>query len=169
MPLTSWIHEFLREAGAPHSIIPHRPAYTAQEEAAATHVPGREFAKVVICFVDGQPIQAVVPAPLAVDVDRLLDLTGGRSIRLAEENELPDLFPDCELGAMPPFGPFYGQSVFVDVALAAQPEIAFNAGTHTEAICMRWADFAKTIRPIVGAFAERPAALVGVLRVSYRE
>lgn len=169
MPLTSWIHEFLREAGAVYSVIPHRPAYTAQAEAAATHVPGREFAKVVVCFVDGLPIQAVVPAPLTVDVDRLLDLAGGRSIRVAEEKELNGLFPDCEVGAMPPLGPFYGQPVFVDVTLAAQPEIAFNAGTHTEAICMRWADFARAIRPIVGAFAERPAVPVGVFRLRHSE
>src|SRR5262245_1178652 len=169
MPLTSWIHEFLREAGAVYSVIPNPPAYTSQEEAAATHVRGAEFAKVVGCFIDGRPIQAVVPAPLAVDVDRLLDLAGGRSIRLAEEKELKGLFPDCEVGAMPPLGPFYGQSVFVDVTLAAQPEIAFNAGTHTEAICMRWADFAKAIRPIVGAFADRPAVPVGVFRMRHGE
>jgi Ala-tRNA(Pro) deacylase len=165
MPLTSWIHEFLQAAGAVYSVIPHRRAYTAQEEAAATHVPGREFAKVVICFVDGHPIQAVVPAPLTVDVDRLLELAGGRRIRVAEEKELQRLFPDCEVGAMPPLGPFYDQPVFVDVTLAAQPEIAFNAGTHTEAIYMRWADFARAIRPIVGVFAERPAVPVGVFRM----
>src|SRR6185295_7417058 len=76
MPLTLWIHEFLHEVGAAYSVIPHRPAYTAQDEAAATHVPGREFAKVVICFIDDQPVQAVVPATLSVNVDRLLNLAG---------------------------------------------------------------------------------------------
>ncbi len=74
-------------------------------------------------------------------------------IRLADERELERLYSDAELGAMPPFGPVYGQPVFVDVALAAEPEIVFNAGTHTEAISMRWADFAASVRPIVGRFA----------------
>lgn len=158
MPGTSAIHEFLRKARAPYSVLPHRPAYTAQQEAATVHVPGRDWAKVVICFIDGAPAQAVVPAPLVVNLDRLRDLAGGRDIRLARENEFHWRFPGCETGAMPPFGPLYGQPVFVDVALAAEPEIVFDAGTHTEAIRMRWADFVAAIRPIVGRFAEHPPA-----------
>jgi Ala-tRNA(Pro) deacylase len=86
MPGTSSIHEFLREARVPYAIVPHRPAYTAQEEAAATHVAGRDWAKVVICFVDGAPVQAVLPAPLAVNLDRLLELARGCEIRLARED-----------------------------------------------------------------------------------
>ena len=169
MPPTSSIHEFLREAEVPYTVVPHRPAFTAQEEAAATHVPGRDWAKVVICFVDDEPIEAVLPAPLTVNLARLLDLAGGRQIRLAEEHELRRLFPDCEPGAMPPFGPLYGQSVFVDVTLAAEPEIVFNAGTHTEAIAMRWADFARSVGPIVGKFAEPLLDRVGEFRLSFRE
>lgn len=153
MPNTSSIHQFLREAHVPYTVVPHRPAFTAQEEAAVTHVPGRDWAKVVICFVDDEPIEAVLPAPLSVDLDRLLELAGGDEIRLAGEHELGRLFPGCEPGAMPPFGPLYGQAVFVDVALASEPDIVFNAGTHTEAIAMRWADFARSVRPIVGRFA----------------
>ena len=166
---TSSIREFLREAGVPYSVVPHRPAFTAQEEAAATHVPGRDWAKVVICFVDGEAIEAVLPAPSTVNLDRLLELAGGNEIRLAQEDELRRLFPECEPGAMPPFRPLYGQSVFVDVALASEPEIVFNAGTHTEAIAMRWAHFAKAVRPIVGKFAEPPVDHVGAFRLSYRE
>ena len=161
MPSTSSIHEFLRQAHVPYTVVPHRPAFTAQEEAAVTHVPGRDWAKVVICFVDGEPIQAVLPAPLTVNLTRLLDLAGGSEIRLAQEHELRPLFPECEPGAMPPFGPLYGQSVFVDIALAAEPEIVFNAGTHTAAIRMRWADFAASVRPIVGKFAGPPLDHVG--------
>ena len=169
MPSTSAIHEFLRGAHVPYSIVPHRPAFTAQEEAAATHIPGRDWAKVVICFVDDQPVEAVVPAPQTVNLARLLDLAGGQRIRLAEEHELRRLFPDCEPGAMPPFGPLYGQTVFVDVAIAAEPRIVFNAGTHTEALAIRWADFARSIRPIVGRFAEPPIDRVGEFRLSFRE
>jgi Ala-tRNA(Pro) deacylase len=156
MPGTSSIHEFLREAHVPYTIVPHRPAFTAQEEAAATHVPGWNWAKVVVCVVDGEPIEAVLPAPLQIDFDRLLELTGGSRIRLAQEEELIRFFPECEAGAMPPFGPLYGQAVFVDLALASEPEIVFNAGTHTEAIAMRWTDFAKSVRPLVGQFAVSP-------------
>lgn len=169
MPGTSSIHEFLREAHVPYTVVPHRPAFTAQEEAAATHVPGRDWAKVVVCFVDSEPIEAVLPAPLTVNLDRLLELAGGSEIRLAQEDDLRRLFPECEPGAMPPFGPLYGQSVFVDVALASEPEIVFNAGTHTEAIAMRWADFAKSVRPIIGKFAEPPLYRAGDCGLSYRE
>jgi Ala-tRNA(Pro) deacylase len=166
---TSSIHEFLREARKAYTVVPHGPAFTAQEGAAALHVPGRDWAKVVVCLIEGEPIQAVVPAPMAVNLDRLLELAGGKAIRLAQEDELGRLYPGCEPGAMPPFGPLYGQQVFVDVALAAEPEIVFSAGTHTEAICMRWADYAASVRPIVGKFAEPPLDHVGVFRLSHRE
>ena len=163
------IHEFLREMHVPYTVVPHRPAFTAQEEASATHVPGRDWAKVVVCFVDGDPIEAVVPATKNVNLERLLALAGGAQIRVAEESELRNLFPQCEPGAMPPFGPLYRQTVFADASLATEPEIAFNAGTHTEAIAMRWCDFARAIRPIVGAFAEPPQGRVGEFKLSYRE
>lgn len=169
MPGTSAIHEFLREAHVPYTVVPHRPAFTAQEEAAATHVPGRDWAKVVVCFVDGEPIEAVLPAPSIINLDRLLELVGGTEIRLAQEGELRRLFPDCEPGAMPPFGPLYGQAVFVDVSLAAEPEIVFNAGTHMDAIAMSWANFARTVKPVVGKFADPPVDRVAAYRLSYRE
>lgn len=159
MPGTSTIHEFLREAHVPYTVVPHRPAFTAQEEAAATHVQGRDWAKVVVCFIDGEPVEAVVPASSIVNLDCLLDLAGGKKIHLADETDLRRLFPDCEVGAMPPFGPLYGQTVFVDAALASEPEIAFNAGTHQDAIVMRWNDFVKMVNPIVGKFAETPLDL----------
>lgn len=163
------IHEFLREAHVPYAVVPHRPAFTAQEEAAAAHVPGRDWAKAVVCVVDGRALQAVLPAPLVVDLQRLLELAGGSQIRVATEDELPELFPGCEPGAIPPFGPLYGQPIFVDVRLASEPEIVFNAGSYTEAIAMRWADFARSLRPVVGNFAHPPLDHVGVHRLSYRE
>jgi len=150
------IHDFLRDARVPYTVVPHKPAYTAQEDAAVTHVPGKDWAKVVVCFIDGVPIQAVVPAPLTVNLDRLRELAGGREVRLAQEAELRYLFPQCELGAMPPFGPLYGQAVFVDAALALEPEIVFNAGTHMDAVAMRWSDFAKAVKPVVGRIADAP-------------
>jgi Ala-tRNA(Pro) deacylase len=156
------IHEFLREAHVPYSVVPHRLALTAQEEAAAAHVPGRDWAKVVVCVIDDEPVEAVVPAPSFVNLTQLLALAGGSSIRLANEAELRRLFPDCEVGAMPPFGPLYSQTVFVVAALASEPEIVFNAGTHRDAIAMRWNDFVKMVNPIVGKFAETPIDYEGL-------
>lgn len=169
MPDISTIHDFLRHAHVAYTVVPHRPAFTAQEDAAVTHIPGRDWAKVVVCFVDDEPVQAVVAAPSMVNLGQVLELAGGREIRLAQEEEMRHMFPGCEPGAMPPFGPLYGQTVFVDVSLAAEPEIVFNAGTHMDAIAMRWADYARTVRPIVGRFAEPPRDHVGGYRLSYRE
>jgi len=155
MPVTPAVQEFLRRANVAYSVFPHAPAYTAQEEAAMTHVPGRDWAKAVVCFADGQPIQAVVPADLVVNLDRLAVLAKAASIRLAREDELDWLFPECERGAMPPLGPLYRQAVFVDESLAAEERIVFNAGTHGDAVAMRYEDFATIAKPTVGRFAER--------------
>jgi Ala-tRNA(Pro) deacylase len=154
MPGITTIHEFLQAAHVPYTVVPHLPAFTAQEEAAATHTPGRDWAKVVVCFIDGEPVEAVVPAPALVNLAQLLDLAGGREIRVADEGELKRLFPGCEVGAMPPFGPLYGHTVFVDAVLALEPKIVFNAGTHREAIAMLWNDFVRMVNPVVGQFAE---------------
>ena len=156
MSVVPAVQEFLRRANVPYAVFPHLRAYTAQEEAAVTHVPGRDWAKVVTCFVDGEPVQAVVPADLVVDLDWLAVVAQATTIRLADESELCWLYPDCERGAMPPFGPLYRQVVYADEALADDDEIVFNAGTHGDAIRMRYEDFAAIARPIVGRFARRP-------------
>ena len=156
MPVTAAIQEFLRRGDVAYAVFQHTPAFTAQEEAAVTHVPGRDWAKAVVCFADGVPIQAVLPADREIDLERLRDLAGAGELRLADESELDWLYPDCERGAMPPFGPLYHQRVFVDEALAREEEIVFNGGTHRDAICMRFLDFAAIARPTVGQFAERP-------------
>ena len=153
--VSATVQEFLRRANVAYTVFPHTPAYTAQEEAAVTHVRGRDWAKAVVCFADGEPIQAVLPADREVDLERLAGLARAGDVRLADENELDWLYPDCERGAMPPFGPLYRQRVFVDEALAREEQIVFNGGTHKDAICMRYDDFAALTRPIVGGFAER--------------
>jgi Ala-tRNA(Pro) deacylase len=158
MAVSLMVQEYLRSGNVGYAVFQHAPAFTAQEEAAVTHVPGRDWAKAVVCFADGEPIQAVVPAHRDVNLPRLLELTGARDLRLAHESELDWLYPDCERGAMPPLGPLYRQRVFVDEMLGREDEIVFNGGTHTDAICMRYADFAALAQPIVGRFAERPAA-----------
>jgi len=155
MSVVPSVQEFLRRANVPYSVFPHVRAYTAQEEAAVTHIPGRDWAKAVVCFVDGEPMQAVVPADLDVDLDRLAVVLRATSIRLAEEYELRWLYPDCERGAMPPLGPLYKQPVYVDEALADEERIVFNAGTHADAVSMRYEDFAAIAHPIVARFARR--------------
>jgi Ala-tRNA(Pro) deacylase len=156
MAVTATVQEFLRRGNVAYTVFPHAPAFSAQEEAALTHVPGRDWAKAVICFADGEPIQAVVPADREVDLARLAVLARAGEVRLAFETELDWLYPDCERGAMPPFGPLYNQRVFVDETLAREEQIVFNGGTHADAICMRFEDFEALARPTVGSFAERP-------------
>jgi Ala-tRNA(Pro) deacylase len=152
------VQEFLRRGNVAYTVFQHPAAFTAQEEAAVTHVPGRNWAKPVVCFADGEPVQAVVPADREVDLDRLADVARAHEVRLADESELRWLYPDCELGAMPPFGPLYKQTVYVDEALTYDDEIVFNAGTHSDAICMRYGDYAAIAQPVVGRFAERPVS-----------
>jgi Ala-tRNA(Pro) deacylase len=154
MAVTASVQEFLRVANIDYTVFRHRAAYTAQEEAAVAHVPGRDWAKVVTCFADGEPIQAVLSADLTINFGRLRALVGAGELRLASEQELDWLYPDCERGAMPPLGPLYRQRVFVDEALSGEDQIVFNAGTHGDAVCVRYDDFAKMARPIVGRFAE---------------
>jgi Ala-tRNA(Pro) deacylase len=155
MAIATTIGEFLRRERMPYTTLHHRPAYTAQEEAAAAHVPGRQWAKTVTCIADGEPILAVLPADRVVDMDRLCELAGAKVMRLATEKEMNDLYPGCETGAMPPLGPLYGQRVFVDQTFVAEPDMVFNAGTHTDAIRMHYNDFAVLSKPVVGTFARR--------------
>lgn len=150
------VNEFLQKQHVPFTAITHRTTFTAQEGAAVTHVPGREWAKTVVCLADGEPILAVLPAHYAVDVELLRELADAKAVRLANETELGPLYPDCELGAMPPLGPLYGQRVFVELSLTMDPEIVFNAGTHTDAIKMRFEDFERLVKPVVGEFGRRP-------------
>jgi Ala-tRNA(Pro) deacylase len=153
MAIAASIGEFLKRERIPYRTIAHPVAYTAQEEAAVAHVPGRQWAKTVVCMADDQPIQVVVPADRIVDLERLRELTGARVVRLGTEDEIATLYPECERGAMPPFGPLYGQRVYVDTTLVDEPEIVFNAGTHADAISMDYSDFAEIVKPVVGTLA----------------
>jgi Ala-tRNA(Pro) deacylase len=147
----------LREARIPYTAFSHPAAVTAQREAAVSHVPGRSWAKVVVCVADDKLILAVIPAPFMVDLEKLRLLAGARALRLACEPEFAGLWPDCEPGAIPPFGAAAGLRVFVDQGLVGEAEMVFNAGTHTDAIRMHYGDFAVLAHPVVGAFG-RPAA-----------
>jgi Ala-tRNA(Pro) deacylase len=156
--IASSVSEFLRTHGVPFSVVTHRTAFTAQEEAAVSHVPGRRWAKTVVCVADSDPVLAVLPAHYSIDVERLRVIVGATALRLANEVELAPLYPECELGAMPPLGPLYGQRVFVDQSLMDDTEILFNAGTHTDAVRMKLDDFTRLVHPVVGAFGHKPGA-----------
>lgn len=156
MAMARSVQEFLRRSNVAYAVFPHPPAVSAHEQAAATHVRDRDWAKTVVCFVDGEPLQAVVPSDLEVDLARLAALVRASTIRLARADELCWLYPECDHGAVPPLGPLYKHRIFVDSTLAAQPQIVFNGGTHHDAIAMRYADFASIVRPVVGSFAMHP-------------
>lgn len=152
------ISDYLDRNRARYSLLSHATAYTAQEEAAATHTPGDEWAKTVVCIADEQPVLAVLPATCSVDLDRLRSALHAGAIRLAREAEFAGLYQDCEPGAMPPLGPLYGQPVFVDKRLTADAEIAFNAGSHRDAIRMAYREFERLTHPAVAEFASGPSA-----------
>ena len=156
MALNSSIVAILKRERIPYTCFKHSPAYTAQEEAAVSHVFGRCWAKVVICIADDQPVQAVLPAHHTVDLDELRVLANAGQLRLACEEEIARLYPEYEVGAMPPFGAVHGHRVFVDHCLVGEPELVFNAGTHTEALCMHYGDVAELAKPIVGVFTKAP-------------
>jgi Ala-tRNA(Pro) deacylase len=151
---TERLKKYLDEEEIPYLMVRHSRAFTAQEVAASCHIPGHEMAKTVIIKLDGEMVMAVLPASAQIDLDLLRDFAGAESrVRLADEMEFQDLFPGCELGAMPPFGNLYGMEVFVAPELAANEEIAFNAGSHTEIIRMSYSDFERLVRPRVMRFA----------------
>ena len=158
MAIPASISSYLERHGVGYTVIEHPLAYTAQEEAAVAHVPGRDWAKAVVCLVDDQPTLVVVSADQQVDLDRLRGALDASSIRLASEAEMQELYSDCEVGAMPPLGPLYKQPVVVDRRLTADPEIVFNGGSHREAIRMRYQDFEALTRPVVAEFGI-PAAV----------
>jgi Ala-tRNA(Pro) deacylase len=145
------ITDLLEREKVPYEVLTHERAYTAQGVAAALDVSGRDFAKpVILKTADARLVMAVIPGPRHVDLKALEVLLGAR-VELAHEADFVHLFPGCELGAEPPLGNVYQLPVYVDESLRKNPEIVFNAGTHTEAIKMRYADFERLVRPVVAA------------------
>ena len=152
------LKEFLDANHIAYTTISHSAAYTAQGIAALAHIPGKEMAKTVILHVDDGFAMAVLPASQHVSLPELRRQIGANRVRLAKEEEFQELFPGCELGAMPPFGNLYGLPVFVDEILAEDKEIAFNAGSHSELVRMSFADFARLVKPKIMALAATATA-----------
>lgn len=147
---------FLDENNVKYAVITHSNAYTAQEVAESAHIPGKEIAKTVMVTIDGEHAMAVVPASYRVDFGLLKAAAGAGSVELTEESALEKLFPDCKLGAMPPFGNLYGMKVYVAETLAEDDQIAFNAGSHTELIRLAYKDFERLVKPVVLALIIHP-------------
>lgn len=147
--LVSKLKEYFEEHHIPYHSIRHLPAYTAQETAATMHVSGREFAKTVIVKIDGQMTMIVLPANSRVDCDSLREFFYAKEVRLANETEFRTHFPDCEPGAMPPFGNLYQMDVLVAQPLTQDTSIVFNAGSHDEAVEISYRDFDELVHPVV--------------------
>jgi Ala-tRNA(Pro) deacylase len=152
MALTA-LTQYLDQHEIPYSIITHSPAYTAQGIAGLTHISGKELAKTVIVKLDEKLVMAVLPANFHVDLAALKRTLKAKTAEIASEEEFRNRFAECETGAMPPFGNFYGLPVFADENLARDKEIAFNAGTHRELIRMTWDDFQRLAQPMILRFA----------------
>ena len=127
--------------------ISHEPSFTAQETAASAHVSGYRMAKTVLAKFDGKLAMVVVPAAHRVNLDSLRKQTGAHRVELAHEDEFASAFPECELGAMPPFGNLYGMDVFVERDLARNERIVFNAGNHAELVGLAYKDFERLAHP----------------------
>jgi Ala-tRNA(Pro) deacylase len=151
MPVKA-LKEFLDREKVKYVSIIHSLAYTAQEVAASAHITGRELAKTIIVELDGRMAMAVLPANRKIVLQELRELTGCDRVKFAAEEDFRKKFPDCETGAMPPFGNLYGMEVYVAEALTRNEDIAFNAGSHTEVIRLGFKDFERLVHPKVVSF-----------------
>jgi Ala-tRNA(Pro) deacylase len=153
------MREFLDKNHIRYATVKHSPAYTAQAVAASAHVPIEEMVKTVMIEVDGKMAMAVLPAPNQIEFDELKLAVGTVNVNLLHENDFKDRFPDCEPGAMPPFGNLYGMPVFVADSLAQDDYMAFSAGSHHEVVIMTYADYARLVSPRVVKFSAEILAL----------
>ncbi|HEV2173051.1 MAG TPA: YbaK/EbsC family protein [Nitrospira sp.] len=153
------LQSYLDSHKIPYQVVNHSIAYTAREAADSLHIPANTFAKVVVIKAEGRYLMAVLPSTWKVDLKRLEEVLECPYVRLATEDELAILFPDCEIGSMPPFGNLYGTPVYVDATLTQDEEIVFDAGSHVGAIKMRYKDFVDLVRPQVAEFHREPTKL----------
>lgn len=153
MALNERLRHFLDEQGIEYTVLPHREVFTAQEVAAASHVPGRELAKVLLLREHpGDYLMMVLPAPCRVDLAAVRAASGKRKLSLASEAEMQTLFPDCETGAMPPFGNLYGLPVYIDNCFSRTEPFFFQAGNHHEVVRMAYGEYERLVKPVAGEF-----------------
>ena len=149
------LFQYLYQNHVRYDIIKHPVAFTAQGIAHASHLSGKELAKTVIIKIDGRMVMMVLPANYKLNIDMLRSIFWTDNVELAHEDEIGHMFPDCELGGMPPFGNLYGMEVYVSRELTQDGDIAFNAGNHSELVRMHYNDFARMVHPSVMDFALR--------------
>lgn len=154
MSIPQRIREYLDSQGVAYESLPHPEAYSGQEVAHSLHLSGKKLAKTVVLDADGRAVMAVLPASNRLNLTQFRELVRARHVALLPESELARLFPDCELGAVPPLAHLYGMEVWVDAALAAAPEIVFTAGTHVDAVRMKYEDFERLGPAHIGRFSE---------------
>ncbi len=154
MSVTNRVKQMLDEQKVGYTQHTHAPAYTAQEVAGAEHVPGREFAKTVMLTDGDEFVMAVLPATRKIDLPNFKKVVGNKKLRLATEDEFKGLFPNCETGAMAPFGNLYDLPVYVDRSLKEDEKITFNAGSHQDTIQISFADYERLVEPEMAEFSE---------------
>lgn len=147
------LKEFLDSHNVKYVTISHSRAFTAQETATSAHIPEKELAKTVMVKMNSKMAMSVLPASAKADFDLLKKATGSSKVEIASEKEFKDMFPECEVGAMPPFGNLYGMDVFVAESLTEDEEIAFNAGSHRELVKMAYKDFERLVKPKIVKFS----------------
>lgn len=152
MPLKK-LKDYLDDNNIKYVAISHSSAFTALEVAASAHFPGKELAKTVMVKIDGKMTMVVLPAANKIDFDLLKTVSDAEQVELAGEDEFISLFPNCQVGCMPPFGNLYNMQVYVAEALTAAEEIAFTAGSHSELIKLAYSDFAQLVKPVVKHFS----------------
>ena len=159
MSISVKLKEYLDSKKVPYQVLPHEEVFTALETAQSLHVPGKDLAKVTMVKVDDKLVMTVLPSTWKVDLHRLKEAFAARDVRLATEEEFKGTFPDCEVGAMPPFGNLYGVKVYVDRSLTEDEEIVFDGGTHHDGLKMRYKDFAALVNPVVEEFHQIPSKI----------
>jgi Ala-tRNA(Pro) deacylase len=155
MPMNARVQGLLEGNRVPYELLAHPLAFTAQGVAHASHVSGWQMAKVVVVRPSSGPaLMAVLPASCRLDLKHFEEISGSRGLTLVSEAEMRDVFPDCETGAMPPFGNLYGLPVWVDAHLARERELVFQCGNHREAVRVHWTDFERLVHPAVADFCK---------------
>jgi Ala-tRNA(Pro) deacylase len=146
------LQSYLDEMGVHYRASKHEDAFTAQDLAAAEHIPGRKVIKPVVVRADGEFVMCALPASYKIDLGELRQQLQCEEVQLADENALQEIFGDCELGAAPPIGRLYGLPTLMDESLFADDRVTFQAGTHCDAVTMTLADYRRVAQPEVAYF-----------------
>lgn len=153
--ITKTLKEYLDTQDIKYTTTNHSPAFTAMEVAQMAHVPGKQMAKVVITRLEQRLTMMVLPANYRINSARMVQAMHTANLRIASEGEFGHMFPDCELGAMPPFGQLYGMHTYVAQSLTEDKYITFSAGTHSEVITMLTKDYLRLVKPKIISFTDR--------------